>query len=133
LERALDSIPPATGAEVMGTTIVSIALSLDGQETLSRALLVIAALIWVILAVLLPFRAAREPARFCADAGGPYRCGGHRRPRHADDVARGMWTGIAALVIAFVVWVALLTPVAERVEDADGWHLSGSSRCPPKR
>jgi hypothetical protein len=39
LGRTLDSIPPAAGADVMGTGIVSIALSLDGQETLSRAIL----------------------------------------------------------------------------------------------
>ena len=31
LGRMLDSIPPAAGAEVMGTGIVSIALSLDGR------------------------------------------------------------------------------------------------------
>ncbi len=43
LDRVLDSIPPAAGAEVMGTGIVSVALSLDGDETLSRTLLVIAA------------------------------------------------------------------------------------------
>ena len=71
LGRALDSIPPAVGAEVMGTAIISIALSLDGQETLSRVTLAIAALIWVMLAVLLPLRAARDPARFRADVRTP--------------------------------------------------------------
>jgi hypothetical protein len=50
LDRVLDSIPPAAGAEVMGTGIVSAALSLDGDETLSRTLLVIAAAMWVTLA-----------------------------------------------------------------------------------
>ena len=54
LDRVLDSIPPAAGAEVMGTGVVSIALTLDGYETLSRILLVIAAVMWVTLAVLLP-------------------------------------------------------------------------------
>ena len=64
LGRTLDSIPPATGSEVMGTAIVSIALSLDGHETLSRVVLAIAAAIWVTLALLLPLRAtlrASEP------------------------------------------------------------------------
>jgi tellurite resistance protein TehA-like permease len=50
LGRTLDSIPPAAGADVMATGIVSVALSLDGQETLSRVLLAIAAVIWVTLA-----------------------------------------------------------------------------------
>ena len=44
LGRTLDSITPAAGAEVMGTGIVSIALSLDGREMLSRAMLICAAI-----------------------------------------------------------------------------------------
>src|SRR5436189_85383 len=71
LGRTLDSIPPAAGAEVMGTAIVSIALSLAGQETLSRAVLAIAAAIWLTVAMLLPLRAARDPAAFRADARTP--------------------------------------------------------------
>ena len=66
LGHTLDSIPPAAGADVMGTGIISVALSLDGEETLSRVMLVIAAVIWVSLALLLPLRAARDPARFRA-------------------------------------------------------------------
>ena len=67
LHRELDSIPPAAGAEVMGTGIVSAALCLDGDETLSRTLLVIAAPMWVTLAVLVPMRAGRDRVRFLAD------------------------------------------------------------------
>jgi tellurite resistance protein TehA-like permease len=114
LGRTLDSIPPATGAEVMGTGIVSTALSLDGQETLSRVILVIAAVIWVTLAMLLPLRAARDPAGFRADARTPAAL--------IAAVATAVlgtrltllgwaWAGIAALVIAFVLWAALLRPV----------------------
>ncbi len=57
LERVLDSAPPAAGAEVMGTGMVSVALSLDGLRTLSRILLAITALTWVMLAALVPLRA----------------------------------------------------------------------------
>lgn len=39
VERILTAIPPASGSVVMGTGIVSVALSLHGQETLSRILL----------------------------------------------------------------------------------------------
>jgi hypothetical protein len=51
----------------MGTGIVPVALSLDGDETLSRTLLVIAAPMWVTLAVLVPMRAGRDRVRFLAD------------------------------------------------------------------
>jgi hypothetical protein len=114
LERVLDSIPPAAGAEVMGTGIVSIALSLDGHETLSRIVLVIAAVMWVTLAVLLPRRVARDRARFRADV---------RTPAALTSVAGTAvlgtrltllgweWAGIALLVIAFALWAALLEPV----------------------
>jgi tellurite resistance protein TehA-like permease len=113
-ERVLDSVPPAAGAEVMGTGIVSIALSLDGFETLSRILLVIAAAMWLTLAVLVPMRAARDHARFAADM---------RTPPALTSVAGTAvlgtrltllgwsWAGIAALVIALAVWAALIGPV----------------------
>jgi tellurite resistance protein TehA-like permease len=114
LERALDSVSPAAGADVMGTAIVSIALSLDGRETLSRVMLAIAAVIWVALALLLPLRIARDPARFRADARTPV--------AFTAAIATGVlgtrvmllgwtWVGVAALVIAFVVWAALIGPV----------------------
>jgi hypothetical protein len=38
VERVVGSIPAASGAVVMGTGIVSIALALVGRETLSRIL-----------------------------------------------------------------------------------------------
>ena len=49
LERILAAIPPASGAVVMGTGIVSIALSLDGSEPFSRILLAVASCLWVAL------------------------------------------------------------------------------------
>lgn len=114
LDGVLDSIPPAAGAEVMGTGVVSIALTLDGYETLSRILLVIAAVMWVTLAVLLPLRARRDPERFRADI---------RTPPALTSVAGTdvlgtrlallgwTWAGIAALVIAVVIWALLIGPV----------------------
>jgi tellurite resistance protein TehA-like permease len=112
--RTLDSIGPAAGAEVMGTGIVSVALWLDGEETLSRVMLVIAAVVWVTLAMLLPLRAVHDPAGFRADA--------HTPAALTASVATAVlgtrlmllgwtWAGMAALVIAFVLWVALLRPV----------------------
>ena len=114
VKRTLDAIPPASGAVVMGTGIVSLALSLDGHETLSRILLVLDAVMWAALAVLLPARATRDRARFLADA---------RTPAALTSVAGSAvlgtrltvlgwdWAGVALLVIALVLWAALLAPV----------------------
>lgn len=118
-ERMLDAVSPASGAEVMGAGIVSIALSLDGQETISRILLIIDALIWVVLVGLLPARVMRDPARFRADA---------RTPAALTSVAGTAvlgarlttlgWesAGIVLLVIALVAWAALLVPVLSHWE-----------------
>ena len=69
--RLLDWTPPAAGAEVMGTGIVSVALSLDGSETLSRILLVIAGLTWLALAAIIPLRAWRFRERVRAEVRTP--------------------------------------------------------------
>ncbi len=117
IERLLNSIPPAAGAEVMGTGIVSVALSLDGDETLSRILLVVAAVMWVGLATLVPLRATRDRARFANDV---------RIPAALTSVAGTAvlgtrltllgwtWAGIALLVLALLLWLALLAPVLSR-------------------
>jgi hypothetical protein len=119
LDRVLDSIPPGAGAEVMGTGIVSTALTLDGEETLSRILLVIAAIMWVTLVVLLPLRARRDRAAFLADC---------RTPAALTAVAGTdvlgtrlvllgwTWAGIALLVIAAVIWALLLGPVLRNLK-----------------
>ncbi len=114
LGRSLDSTPPAVGAEVMGTAIVSIALSLDGQETFSRVVLVRAVVIWVTLAMLLPLRAARDPAAFRADARTPAALTAPVATAVLGTRLTSLgwtWAGVAALVIALVVWAALLRPV----------------------
>ena len=114
LERLLDSSHPAAGAEVMGTGIVSVALSLDGQELLSRILLVLAAVMWVALVASVVTRARRERAPFLAEM---------RTPAALSSVAGTAvlgtrltqlgwsWAGVAALAIALVLWLALLGPV----------------------
>ncbi|HUJ34347.1 MAG TPA: tellurite resistance/C4-dicarboxylate transporter family protein [Solirubrobacteraceae bacterium] len=111
LERVLEAIPPAAGAEVMGTGIVSVALSLDHHETLSRILLVIAAAMWVTLAVLVPLRARRDRARFLADIQTP-----PALTSVAGTAVLGTrlallgwtWAGIAALVLATAIWALLI-------------------------
>ncbi len=112
--RILDAIPPASGAVVMGTGIVSIALLLDHQRTLSTILLVLDAVIWVALAGLLPARAVADRERFRADI---------RHPAALTSIAgTGVlgtrvtllgwdWAGAALLVIAVAIWLGLVPQV----------------------
>jgi Voltage-dependent anion channel len=98
----------------MGAGILSIALSLDGQETLSRVVLVIAVIIWASLVLLLPLRTARDPAGFMVDARTPAAL--------TAAVATAVlgtrltllgwsWAGVTGLVVAGILWLALLRPV----------------------
>jgi tellurite resistance protein TehA-like permease len=84
LKRVLGAIPPASGAVVMGTGIVSIALSLDGRETLSRILIPPDAAVWIALGLLLAGRALRDRERVHREARRP-----DRRRRHRGAWARG--------------------------------------------
>ncbi|MEU0209384.1 tellurite resistance/C4-dicarboxylate transporter family protein [Streptomyces canus] len=61
--------PPAAGAAVMATGVVSVGLDLTGHETLSRIALVIGCAAWLGLAADVAVRLLREGGRWCADAG----------------------------------------------------------------
>jgi tellurite resistance protein TehA-like permease len=112
--RILDAIPPASGAVVMGTGIVSIALSLDHHDTLSDILLVIDAAIWIALAGLLPARAVASLERFEEDLGHPTALTsiagtgvlGTRLTLLGWD-----WAGAVLLVVAVAVWLGLVPVV----------------------
>ena len=98
----------------MATGVVSIALSLDGQQTLSRIMLAIAIVIWAALAVLAPLRAARDPAGFWADVRTPAALTGSVATAVLGirlTLLGWTWAGIATLIIAFLLWAALLGPV----------------------
>ncbi|MFL5864130.1 MAG: tellurite resistance/C4-dicarboxylate transporter family protein [Solirubrobacteraceae bacterium] len=108
--RVLDSIPPAAGAAVMGTGIVSIGLTLDGYEMLSRILLVITSLMWVTLAVLVSLRSRRDAERLLRDIQTP-----SALTLIAGTAVLGTrlallgwtWAGSAALVATAVSWALL--------------------------
>jgi len=103
----------------MGTGIVSVALSLDGERTISRVLLAITGVMWVTLAALAAARVMHDRAGLQADA---------RTPSALTSVAgtavlgTGLtalgwsWAGIASLVIAAGVWAALIGPVLASLE-----------------
>ena len=98
----------------MGTGIVSVGLSLDGRETLSRILLVITAIAWVILALLLAARVSRDPTRVHEEARSP---AGLTGVAGTEVLGTRMtllgwtWVGIALLIIGLVLWLVLLWPV----------------------
>ncbi len=99
---------------VMGTGIVSIALSLDGRQTPSRILLVIDGLAWLALGVLLAGRVLHDRGRVRREARSPAALTGV-----AGTAVLGTrltllgWggAGIALLIIALVVYLLLLAPV----------------------
>jgi hypothetical protein len=109
--RALDAVPPASGAVVMGTGIVSIALLLDGRHLLSGILLGLDGAIWVALVVLLPARALSDRERFRTDARTPTALtsiAGSAVLGTRLTLAGWTWAGAALLVIALLTWVGLV-------------------------
>ncbi|MEU9102647.1 hypothetical protein AB0D31_34165, partial [Streptomyces sp. NPDC048361] len=64
-------LPPAAGGAVMATAIISIGLHLTGHEALSRVWLVIAALVWLLLAVDFAWRLLGNRARWSGEADTP--------------------------------------------------------------
>ena len=98
----------------MGTGIVSIALLLDHQRTLSTILLALDAVTWVALAGLLPARALADRGRFRADA---------RHPAALTSIAGSAvlgtrltllgwdWAGAALLLVAVAIWLGLVPQV----------------------
>lgn len=63
--------PPAAGAAVMATGIVSVGLSVTGYETLSRIALVLAVVAWLALAADFGVRLVRDRARWVTEACTP--------------------------------------------------------------
>lgn len=114
LDRLLDAIPPASGAVVMGTGIVSVALLLDYQRTLSDILLVLDGLCWLALAVLLPARARRDWARFRVDTRHPTALtsiAGTGVLGTRLTLAGWQWAGAAMLIVATAIWLWLVPHV----------------------
>jgi tellurite resistance protein TehA-like permease len=114
LERILAVIPPASGAVVMGTGIVSVALLLDGRETVSRILLAVALVVWVALGMILVGRLTRDRARFRLESRSPAALTGVAGTAVLGTrlVLLGWgWAGIALLAIALAFWLGLVGTV----------------------
>lgn len=117
VERLLAAVPPASGAVVMGTGIVSIDLAVDGRETLSRILLALTAAIWLALGLLVAGRVLVDRPRARVEAASPASLTGVAGTAVLGArVALLGWTHVAAalLAIASCVWLALAPRVLRR-------------------
>ncbi len=101
----------------MGTGIVSIDLSLNGSETVSRLLLVVGGLVWIGLGLVVADRLIRDRRRVRLEAGSPAALTGI-----AGTAVLGArvallgwhWVGGGLLALALVLWLALVPRVLRR-------------------
>ncbi|WP_067814741.1 tellurite resistance/C4-dicarboxylate transporter family protein [Nocardia inohanensis] len=110
-------LPPAAGAYVMATGIVSIGLHLTGFEVLSVVALVLAAVVWVLLGIDFVTRLLRERSRWESEAGTPPGLTGVAATTVLGTrVALLGWDFVAAgaLVLAALWWPVLLFAVMRR-------------------
>ena len=103
---------PEAGGAVMATGIVSIAIQADGQEALSRGLLVIATLAWGLLGGLFLVRLRHDPGRWRGEAARPAALTG---VAGTTVVGAGLtefgwlWAGWVLLAIAAILYLVLLS------------------------
>ena len=112
--QVLDAIPPASGAIVMASGIVSIDLYSDHQPVLSAILLWFAAGVWLLLAVILSVRLAYQRDRFAREAISPAAFTGVAGTAVLGTrLAIQDYHAAAAVLLAVsgVGWVLLLIPV----------------------
>ncbi|MGW2765746.1 tellurite resistance/C4-dicarboxylate transporter family protein [Streptomyces sp. NPDC001275] len=106
--------PPAAGAAVMATGIVSVALHLTGYELLSRVILAVACFAWLTLAADFALRLLGDRARWIREAGTP----GALTAVAATTVLGTRFSALGRqtlaetlLALAFVLWPGLLVLV----------------------
>jgi hypothetical protein len=110
----LGAVPPASGAVVMGTGIVSIDLANGGHETLSRVLLAVAATVWVGLGLLLCGRVLFDRRRARREASLPASLTGVAGTAVLGSRVTALgWeaVGVVLLVLALCLWLALVPHV----------------------
>lgn len=116
LRRILDALPPASGAAVMGTAIVSVALNLTGHGGLSELLMWIALAVWVGLGLMLAVRFLAHRPRFLAEAATPASLTGVAGTAVLGTrlaVYGWSWAGIVLLAIAGLLALGLFVTVLQ--------------------
>jgi tellurite resistance protein TehA-like permease len=117
VERLLSSATPASGAVVMGTGIVSVALASDDRHVLSLVLVTVAAAVWVGLGLALSARLIAARRRVWSETRTPAALTSVAATAVLGARATGLgWSGVAAalLVLAAVLWLILLPRVVTR-------------------
>ncbi|MEU9994114.1 tellurite resistance/C4-dicarboxylate transporter family protein [Streptomyces sp. NPDC050848] len=112
--RRWAELPPAAGSAVMATGILSVGFHLTGRETVSRVLLCLAVLVWLLLACDFASRLLRSRPRWVAEADTP-----PALTAVAATTVLGVrvavlgWTTAAAVLLALsaVLWAPLLAAV----------------------
>lgn len=115
------AITPASGAEVMGTGIISIGLHLVGVEWLSLVLLAIAVGMWIGLAIVLAVRLGRDREKWLRDAVTPAALTGVAGTAVLGvRVAMLGWLPISAVLLglAALLWIPVLVLVLGHLRDA---------------
>ncbi|MFE5484662.1 tellurite resistance/C4-dicarboxylate transporter family protein [Streptomyces sp. NPDC056527] len=118
-------LPPAAGAVVMATGILSVGFHLDGREALSRVLLCLAALVWLLLAWDFGARLLRSRRRWLADADTPPGLTAVAATTIIGvRIALLGWNAFAGVLLALAVllWAVLLTAVLRHLRR----HMPGS-------
>jgi Voltage-dependent anion channel len=107
-------VPPATGAVVMSTAILSVAFHSSGLEVVSQTLLVVAVAAWAGLAVLFVVRLSTDRHDWAAAARSPASLTGVAATAVIGDRALLLgWTGVAWALFAAsaVLCLALISVV----------------------
>ncbi|WP_438295197.1 tellurite resistance/C4-dicarboxylate transporter family protein [Streptomyces sp. HUAS TT7] len=107
-------LPPAAGAAVMATAIISIGLHLTGHEALSRVGLVVAALLWLLLACDFVSRLLGNRPRWASEADTPPALTAVAATTVLGTRLSALgWQGPAAALLALgaVIWPGLLIAV----------------------
>ncbi|MFE5805560.1 tellurite resistance/C4-dicarboxylate transporter family protein [Streptomyces sp. NPDC056491] len=112
-------LPPAAGAAVMATGIISVGLHLTGYEVVSLAALAVAGALWLVLAADFTFRLLGDRGRFRAEADTPAALTAVAATAviGARLSVQGWQTAAAVLlVLATVLWPGLLLNVVRHWE-----------------
>ncbi|MEV7579435.1 tellurite resistance/C4-dicarboxylate transporter family protein [Streptomyces erythrochromogenes] len=107
-------LPPAAGAAVMATGIISVALHMTGHQTSSLVALVITVALWLVLAVDFTARLVGDRGRFRAEADTPAALTAVAATTIVGTrISLLGWQTVAAalLALAAVLWPALLSNV----------------------
>ncbi len=114
--RVLDAVPPAAGAAVMGTGIVSVGLRLDHQLTLSRILFAVTIALWLGLVTTFLRRVLRQRERWRREARTPDLLtviAGTAVLGARVTLLGQAWAGYLLLALALCLWGGLLPPVLQ--------------------